>query len=352
MDFITDLPPSDGFDSILVVVDHGSTKGVILEPCNKTIDAMGTAKILLNSLYKRFGLPDKAISDRGPQFASQAFQELGRLLGIKLAMSTAHHPQTDGATERANQEIEAYLSIFCANHPETWKSHLPTLEFSYNLKPHATQKEAPLFLQMGYNPISIPTAYPVTNIPATQERLLILQEARKEANAAHELARQKMMERITRGFTPFKKGDKVWLESKHLKFRYESKKLAPKREGPFTISEVLSPLNYRLSLPKSWRTHPVFHATLLSPFKNNNVHGENFPQPPPDLIDDLPEYEIEAILSHRRIGRGYQYLIKWKGYSTAENSWEPEKNLEHSKQTLNTYKTRHRLHSRTSRTPL
>ena len=66
MDFITDLPPSEGFDSIMVVVDHGSTKGVILEPCHKTIDATGTGTILLNSVYRRYGLPDKGISDRGP----------------------------------------------------------------------------------------------------------------------------------------------------------------------------------------------------------------------------------------------------------------------------------------------
>src|SRR5271168_259358 len=97
---------------------------------------------------------------------------------------------------------------------------------------------------MGYNLISIPTAFPITNIPATQEQLLILQEARKEANVAHELARQKMMERISRGFKPFKTGDPVWLESKHLKLQNESKKLAPKREGPFLITEVLNPLNY------------------------------------------------------------------------------------------------------------
>ena len=77
MDFITDLPVSDGYDSIMVTVDHGSTKGVILEPCNKTINAAGTGKILLDSLYRRYGLPDKAISDRGPQFASHAFRELG-----------------------------------------------------------------------------------------------------------------------------------------------------------------------------------------------------------------------------------------------------------------------------------
>ena len=103
-------------------------------------------------------------------------------------MSTAHHPQTDGATERANQEIKVYLSIFCCNNPDKWQSLLPTLKFSYNSKPHATQKESPLFLQMGYNPLTIPTAYPKTNVPDTQEQLLLLQEAQKEPDAAHELA--------------------------------------------------------------------------------------------------------------------------------------------------------------------
>jgi hypothetical protein len=73
MDFITDLPVSNGYDSMLVVVDHGLTKGVILCPCNKTIDSTGTGNILLKDLYRRFGLPDSAISDRGPQFAAKAF---------------------------------------------------------------------------------------------------------------------------------------------------------------------------------------------------------------------------------------------------------------------------------------
>ena len=100
MDFITDLPTSQNYDSILVMVDQGLSKGVILIPCNKTITAEETAEILLNNLYKRFGLPNKIISDRGPQFASKAFVELLKLLGIKSALSTAFHPQTDGTTER------------------------------------------------------------------------------------------------------------------------------------------------------------------------------------------------------------------------------------------------------------
>ena len=132
MDFITDLPLVDSFDSILVVVDQGLTKGVILTPCNKTITAKETGRLLLENLYKRFGLPDKIISDRGPQFMSKSFVKLLKLLGTTSALSTAYHPQTDSTTERVNQEIEAYLSIYCTSHPEDWLSAIHTLEFTHN----------------------------------------------------------------------------------------------------------------------------------------------------------------------------------------------------------------------------
>ena len=101
-------------------------------PCDKGITSKDMAKLLLENLYKRFGLSDKIISDRGPQFASKAFVELLKLLGIKSALSTAYHPQMDGTTERVNQEIEAYLSIYCSAHPEEWPLALSTLEFTHN----------------------------------------------------------------------------------------------------------------------------------------------------------------------------------------------------------------------------
>jgi transposase InsO family protein len=107
MDLITDLSPVEGYNSILVMVDRGLLKGVILCPCAKTITWEGTATLLRNNLFKRFGLPGKIISDRDPRFAAHAFQELLKLLNIKLNLTTAYHPQSDGATERVNQEIEA-----------------------------------------------------------------------------------------------------------------------------------------------------------------------------------------------------------------------------------------------------
>ena len=99
MDMITDLPMVNGLDSLLVIVNQGLTKGVILIPCSKTIMVEQVATLLMDNLYKRFGLPNKIISDRGPQFASKSFRELLKLLGIKSALSTAYHPQTDGTTE-------------------------------------------------------------------------------------------------------------------------------------------------------------------------------------------------------------------------------------------------------------
>ena len=118
MDMIMDLPIVDGQDSLFVVT--------------RTIMGKQVATLLLDSLYKQFGLPDKIISDQGPQFASQLFKELLKLLGIKSALSMAYHPQTDGTTEWVNQEIKAYLSIYCASHPEEWLHVIPILKFTHN----------------------------------------------------------------------------------------------------------------------------------------------------------------------------------------------------------------------------
>jgi Integrase zinc binding domain len=174
-DFITDLPENDGFDSVMVVVDHGLTKGVIFIPCSKTVDALGSANLYLQHVYARFGLPDKIISDRDPRFASNLYQELGKLLGVKLAMSTAYHPQTDGETERVNQELEIYLQMLCSNNPKTWKQYLPTAEFAHNQKFHSSVKNTPFFLMMGSNPRALPLAYPKTNVPAAEQRISQLQ---------------------------------------------------------------------------------------------------------------------------------------------------------------------------------
>ena len=113
IDFITDLPISNGYNSILTVIDYHS-KATILSPCHKTITAEQTSQLLVNNIWKHMGFLLAIISDCGPQFAAQVTQELWRKLEIKQKLSTTFHPQTDRESEWVNQEIEQYLCI-CRN---------------------------------------------------------------------------------------------------------------------------------------------------------------------------------------------------------------------------------------------
>jgi Integrase zinc binding domain len=250
MDLIMDLPPIDGCNSILVMVDRGNTKGAILIPMTKTLMQEGAGQLLLDNLYKRFGLPDKMLSDREPQFAAKAFCELLKLLGIKLNLTTAYHPQTDGATERVNQEIKAYLLIYCSVHPTEWKNSLSMLKFTHNNWRHTDQNHTSFELMNGEAPVAIPTTFENTKFPSVVKKIKNLVTSREEALAAHELARSCMAERIKSNFVPFKKGQIVWLDSRHLKTNYH-KKMAPKQEGPLKIKEVLELVTYQLKLLES-----------------------------------------------------------------------------------------------------
>ena len=206
---ITDLPISLDFDSLLVVVDHGLTKGVILCPMKKSITAKGIASLFFHKVFLRFGLFDKVISDRGPQFASAFTCELRKLLHYDLSLSTAYHLQSDGETKRVNQEIETYLQIFCGNNPASWSESIAHTEFTHNHRPHSITNQSPFYLMMGYEPRALPSVIADTSIPAVESCLKTLSAARNEALAAHKLAQQVMSSHSRRGFKRFAKGDKV-----------------------------------------------------------------------------------------------------------------------------------------------
>ena len=180
----------------MVMVDHGLTKGVILAPCQKTVDAAGIAQLFFDFVFKHVGLHDTLISDRGPQFASAFAKELACLLNYDIQLSTAYHPQTNGQTEWTNQELETYLCIFCTNNPTKWVQFLPSAEFHHNSTPHSSTKTSLFSLLYGYELRSYPPLGK-TFLPALEEQLSQLGEARKEALAAHDSARKLMASRTT-----------------------------------------------------------------------------------------------------------------------------------------------------------
>jgi len=182
----------------------------------------------------------------------------------------------------------------------------------------------------------------VTNNLMAEQRLETLHQRRAQAIAAI----NKVANRTPMPEGRFKEGDQVWLEASNLKLPYHTPKLTPRRQGPFRINEVISPVAYQLTLPPSWGIHDVFHTSLLLPYKETTTHGPNFTQPPPDLIKDEEEYEVETIINHWHHGRRrqLQYLIKWKGYPSLDNTWEAVEDV-HMEELVKRYHQCHPLES-------
>jgi len=334
MDLITDLPKSGRYDAILTIVDQGCSKAAKFIPCNKTIDGEGVATLYFKHLFPWFGIPKRIISDRDPRFTSHFSKAICKATNIQQNISTAFHPRTDGQTERMNQWIETYLRGFVNGRQNNWSALLPIAEFAHNSWKHEGTKYAPHMLITGH----IPSAklMPLDDsTPAAHIRLSELSKARSDAQNT-------LNKRISHSRTPreLRINQKVWLDGRNLKVKLPSKKLAPRRYGPFDVIDKVSPVAYRIKLPETMKIHNVFHLDLLTPYHETQEHGANYTQPPPELIDGEEEYEVEDIISDRKHGRTrkLQYLIKWKGYPQSENSWVDAKNL-HSPELLRQYRS-------------
>jgi transposase InsO family protein len=151
VDFIVELPESHGYDTIMCVV-NSLTKRVHFMPTHTTINTEGTALLFLKEVWKHHGTPRVVVSDRGPQFIVGFTRKLYKLLGIKLTLSMAYHPQTDGQTEHVNQVIEGYLRTFTSRRQDNWDDLLPSGEFHYNNSVHLSTQQTPFMLDTGRNP--------------------------------------------------------------------------------------------------------------------------------------------------------------------------------------------------------
>src|SRR6267142_2121312 len=260
------------------------------------------------------------ISDRDPRFTSHFGKALLSKLDITQNLSTTFHPQPDKLSEQKNQWIEQYLRLVTSSNPEHWMQWLDIALAVHNNQRNTTIGLSPNQILIRYETTLAPPEMPPSNNQTTENRIKNMMEHRAQAIDA--------INKATKGDgsipEQYSIGDQVWLKGKHLSFSHQKTKLNPKRYGPFKIIKMISSVAYQLQLPPSWKIHPVFHASLLSPYHETPSHGPNFSRPPPDLIDGEAEYKVELIRSHRCHGhsRKLQYLIKWKGYPKSNNTWE------------------------------
>jgi hypothetical protein len=149
-------------------------------------------------------------------------------------------------------------------------------------------------------------------------------------------------------------GDLVLLSTQNLKLAVadQTPKLMSKFIGPFTIKRIVNNVSYELDLPSTLRVHPVFHASLLKPYQDGSVEFPDrelqLPQrPPPDILPDGEEaWEVEIILDERMSRGVRQYYVKWLGFPSEENTWEPEDHLQNAQEKVRDFHRRKRLAAR------
>ncbi|GJV72624.1 reverse transcriptase domain-containing protein [Tanacetum coccineum] len=334
MDLVTKLPrSSSGYDAIWVIVDR-LTKSAHFLPIREDYKTEKLARIYINEIVARHGVPVSIISDRDGRFASHLWQALQKALGTKLHMSTAYHPETDGQSERTIQTLEDMLRACVMDFGGSWDTHLPLVEFSYNNSYHTSIKCAPfealygrkcrspvIWTEVGESQLIGPEI-----VQETTEKIIQIKERLKTARS-----RQKSYADKRRKPLEFKVGDRVLLKVSPWKgvVRFGKKgKLAPRYVGPFEIVECVGPVAYRLKLPQELSCiHDTFHVSNLK-----KCLAESDVQVPLEEIEidenlRFVEEPIEIVerdvkkLKRRRIPL---VKVRWNSRQGAEYTWERE----------------------------
>jgi len=350
MDLIPELPTTKSGNNAIVVFVDRLTKLITCEPVKAGVTAQQLAQVFYRSVFRHHGSPLTLISDRDPKFTSEFWRSWHKLLGTKLNMSTSRHPETDGQTERANQTLEDMLRAYVSPFHDDWDEHLIAAEFAYNDSVNTSTGYTPFHLKYGQHPITPLTMFCKPNSDSGSEAVKTfaarlradLQRAREALQAAQQ--RQATYANRKRRDFQFRVGDKVWLSAANLRLSLASnakRKLLPRFYGPFRISEVVSPVAYRLELPKTIKIHPVVHISHLKAYADgSDVFPERpaYKAPPlPQVIEDEEYFSIEAFRNHKRKRGRLWFQVKWLGYGEEENTWLSAKQLQED-MTPETYK--------------
>ncbi|GJX62321.1 putative reverse transcriptase domain-containing protein [Tanacetum coccineum] len=255
MDFITKLPKSSqGFDTIWVIVDR-LTKSAHFLPIRENDPLDKLARLYLNRIVARHGIPALIICDRDGRFTSNFWRSFQKALGTDISMSTAYHPETDGQSERTIQTLEDMLRACVIDFGKGWVKHLPLAEFSYNNSYHASIKAAPYealygrkcrspvcWAEVGEAQLTGPEL-----IQETTEKIVLIKQRMQAAQD-----RQKSYADRKRKPMEFEVGDRVMLKVSPWKgvVRFGKRgKLNPRYVGPFKVLAKVGKVAYRLELP-------------------------------------------------------------------------------------------------------
>ena len=328
LDFITGLPKTTkGNNAILNIIDRLSKERhyIACVSGDEGTSTEETLNILIDHVYRLHGAPASIVSDRGPQFISALWKSFNRRLGTQMNLSTAFHPETDGQTERANQDIEIFLRAYTCENQDDWDRWLPMAEFADNNSIASATGLSPFFVNKGFHP-RISFGSDPTEPTSTRERLQAstaqiitdkMEEILHFAKAHAAIAQERMTNQAnkSRKDIDYQLGNQVFLSAKNIRTERPSQKLDHKMLGPFPIVAKVG-YAYRLELPPTMKIHNVFHPGLLRRAPEDPLPGQKNAPPPPVVVDGKEEWTVDEILDAKQFGRGkrLKYRVKWSGY--------------------------------------
>ena len=354
MDFIVNLPWSEGYNAIYVVVDR-LTKHASFIPTTTGLDAQGFALLFVRAIASRFGLPESIITDRDPRWTSDFWMGVAKALQTKMSLSSSHHPQHDGQTEVVNKLLTVMLRAFVEGKRDQWSTWLHILEFAYNSAIHSSTGTTPFHLLLGFHPrtpldfIGTKRLDEVASRSLSPDALSFLEKLamhRASARAAIAKAQDQQARSFNKGRRPIphlQKGDRVlvnphaleWAESKG-----EGKKLMQRWIGPFEVTQRVNPNVYRLRMSNLYPGLPVFNYQHLKKYEDSpSEFGVRYTLPETRPTKPAQEeYEVEKIIAERRTKKGVEYLIRWAGYSPLYDTWEPKRALKNAPEVISKWK--------------
>jgi hypothetical protein len=353
------LPPSGEakYTAILVIVDK-LTKYAIIVPTHDGLTQEGFARIFVERVANVYGLPERIIADQDKRWSTVFWRSVVEYYGSVMALSSSHHPQTDGQTEVLNSLIEQMLRAYVASDRTSWARWLSEASRAYNSSVHGSTGYSPDFLLMGYQPRGAasflvpetdPAKRPFLPSQKAEEYIAVMERHRQSARDALALAQERQARAYNKGRRPveeFKPGYLALINPHTLKLvdvKGTGKKLVQKTIGPFEVMEKINPLVYRLCLPDNYPMHSIFNLAHLRKYHVSDPRwGERSTLPPTrDFLNASEEYEVGVILGHRltkrKDGNRRMYLVRWRGYEPSEDSWVSDYSLRNAPEILRDY---------------
>lgn len=341
LDFVGPLPTCEGFDQLLTITDRLS--GYVRLLPGKTRDgAKETAERFFDGWGRLFGVPERLVSDRDIRFTNRFWRSLHRKLGVKLQMSTAFHPQTDGRSERTNKTAVQVLRNLVSRSQQDWVGQLGVAEYALNAMENSATGKSAFELVLGFVPRIAPVMGEGSDVPAVEEMLekreMELQAARDSMAAAKVRGAEQSNKK--RGEEPeWEVGDLVMVDTKDRRARLKeghggggvktrrAAKFLPRWDGPYAITEVFpSQSQYRVQLSPEDKSHNMFHVEKLKAYVPNDPSffpSREPPRPDPILVNDEEEFFVEAIIDEKGRGARRKFLVHWRGYPSSDDSWLP-----------------------------